>query len=379
MALLREGVDSGDPFHFLIVDLLTADVDAWRISKLIAGDASLSATKLILATTLDAYERIQTSDNFAAYLSKPVRQSQLLDCLVTATDSARPKPVAVEKNAPVALRPAVGQIALAGGGSARILLAEDHAINRRIAFAQLKELGLKADLATNGREAIDAYERNRYDIILMDCQMPEVDGFAATRAIRAIQARDGGEVRIIAMTANAMEGDRRACIEAGMDDYLSKPVELDRLRDALLPNEGQSGNPNAPHDGSSSQEVSGPRVLDADRLRQVFRGDAEAIREALELTMADCRPLASTLQSAVVEMDNDVATHAAHKLRGICGNVGATELAAIGLHIERAVKSADWPAAQVACNELEAALNRFAAAATAVQTEIGEAPLRKAL
>jgi CheY-like chemotaxis protein len=307
-----------------------------------------------------------------------VRQSQLLDCLVTATDSARPIPVVPKKNAPAAPRAAVGQIALAGGGSASILLAEDHAINRRIAFAQLKELGLKADLATNGREAIDAYERNRYDIILMDCQMPEVDGFAATRAIRAIQARDGGSVRIIAMTANAMEGDRRACIEAGMDDYLSKPVELDRLRDALLPNHDRSGDPDAPHNGRSSQDAGGPGVLDSDRLLQVFRGDDVAIREALELTMSECRPLASTLRSAVIAMDGDAATHAAHKLKGVCGNVGATELAAIGLHIERAVQSADWPAAQVACNELDAGLKRFAAAATATQTNIGDAPLRKA-
>jgi two-component system sensor histidine kinase/response regulator len=374
MTLLREGVDSGDPFHFLIVDLMTADVDAWRVSAQIAADASLSATKLILATTLDAYERVQTSDNFAAILSKPVRQSQLLDCLLTATDSVRPKPVASEKDAPVVPKLAVGQIAIAGSGSARILLAEDHAINRRIAIAQLKELGLKADLATNGREAIDAYERNRYDIILMDCQMPEVDGFAATRAIRAIQARDGGDVRIVAMTANAMEGDRRACIEAGMDDYLSKPVELDRLRDALLPNQSQSGTTMASHEGRSSRFIREPCVLDSGRLRQVFRGDAGAIREALELTMAECRPLASTLQSAIVGMESDVATHAAHKLKGICGNVGATELATIGTYIERAVKSADWPGAQVACNELEAALNRLEAAASA-----GESPLRTAL
>jgi polar amino acid transport system substrate-binding protein len=379
MALLRQGVDAGDPFHFLIVDLSTADVEAWRLSELIAGDASLSATRLILATTLDAYERIQTSDNFAAYLSKPVRQSQLLDCLVSATESARSKPVAAEKVAPAAPKRVAGHIAVAGGGAARILLAEDHAINRRIAFAQLKELGMQADLATNGREAIDAYERNRYDIILMDCQMPEVDGFAATRAIRAIQARDGGDVRIIAMTANAMEGDRRACIEAGMDDYLSKPVDLDRLRDALLSMQGRSGKPDGLHDGGSSQVGSAPRVLDSGRLRQVFHDDGEAIREALELTMLECRPLAATLQSAVVGMDSVAALHAAHKFKGICGNVGATELADIGLHIERAVKSADWPAAQLGCNGLEGGLYRFDAAATAVQSEIGESPMREAL
>jgi two-component system sensor histidine kinase/response regulator len=369
--LLREAVEAGDPIHFLILDLATADVDAWRLSETIAGDVAFSATKLILATTLDARESLLTSGSFAAYLAKPVRQSQLHDCIVTAMAAPRTRLLALEGHAPIAAPQAERSRYL----GARILLAEDHAINRRIAVAQLKELGVEADLAENGQEAIDAYERHRYDLILMDCQMPDVDGFAATRAIRAIQARDGGNVRIIAMTANAMEGDRKRCIEAGMDDYLSKPVELAKLRAALHPMLRPSENAN----GKTTQVPGVPCALDVARLRQVFQDDAEAIGEVLELSIGECRPLVAAMQSAIGRRQTDLVAHAAHKFKGICGNVGADELAAIGLQIERAAKAADWAWAQDGCSKLEGGLNRFVTAATAAQNGAHKPALREAL
>jgi two-component system sensor histidine kinase/response regulator len=342
--MLKKGVGAGDPFHFLIVDLSTADLDAWRLSESIARDASLSDTKLILAASLAARERLQATGSFAAYLAKPVKQSQLHDCLVTAMEIGRPRSRVIDK------------AALTDNVGARILLAEDHAINRRIALAQLEEFHLTADVATNGQEAIDAYEKHRYDIILMDCQMPEVDGFAATRAIRAIQARDGGNVRIIAMTANAMEGDRKTCIDAGMDDYISKPVGLDELRDVLrlAP---------TPSRLSSQAAQAAGQVLDSAKLRELFYDDAEAIRELLDLSISECRPLAAAMRSAVADQQSSAATEAAHKFKGICGNVGAHELASIGMRIERAAKSSDWASAQDGCSDLEAGMSRFVAAA----------------
>ena len=365
IALLREAVGASDPFHFLIVDLSTADLDAWRLSESIANDATLFDTKLILATSLDARKRLQATGKFAAFLAKPVKQSQLHDCMLTAMDATRPESHTVDQAVP------------AGKKAARILLAEDHPINRRIAFAQLKELGMEADVATNGQEAIDAYERNRYDIILMDCQMPEVDGFDATRTIRALQARDGGNVRIIAMTANAMEGDRKACIEAGMDDYLSKPVSLDQLREMLLPVATLSGDLTGRQHGTSSPIA--VAVLDSERLSQIFQHDAEAIRELLELSISECKPLAVAMQTAVAEKEITAATQAAHKFKGICGNVGANELASIGLRIERAARSADWVTAQDVCTDLDAGLGRFVAAAAAAQSHTKDTTNREAL
>jgi PAS domain S-box-containing protein len=377
LALLREGADAGDPYHFVIVDLSTTDVDVSRLSELIASDARLSATKMIVASTPDVRARSQTSDDIAAFVSTPVKQSQLLDCLVTATHTPRAKQLATERMAHV-MAPVEAAVHLVSG-SPRILLAEDHEINRRIAVAQLKELGMIADVASNGQEAIDAYEKHRYDVILMDCQMPEVDGFAATRAIRAIQGRDGGDVRIIAMTANAMEGDRKTCIDAGMDDYLSKPVELESLREALLPTLGRSGASGSGQDNSIPRAFGVWRVLDVGRLRQVFRDDPEAINEALELSVSECRPLVAEMQFAVAKKASTAATQAAHKFKGICGNVGANELAAIGLHIEQAVKLNDWALAQAGCGELDDALERFVAASAHARFDADETPMPKAI
>jgi CheY-like chemotaxis protein len=119
---------------------------------------------------------------------------------------------------------------MADGEPARILLVDDHPPNRTIVLQQLRRLGYIADVAGDGREAVEAVRTTRYELVLMDCIMPEVDGFEATRQIRASEARSGGHVPIVAMTANALEGDREACLRAGMDDYIAKPVRLAQLR-----------------------------------------------------------------------------------------------------------------------------------------------------
>jgi CheY-like chemotaxis protein len=114
-----------------------------------------------------------------------------------------------------------------------ILVADDNAVNRKLTLQQLKKLGHRADAVEDGRQAVDAVLGGGYDLVLMDCEMPELDGYAATRAIRDVERHRGGHVRIVAMTANALDGDREACLAAGMDDYLAKPVLLDALRGAL--------------------------------------------------------------------------------------------------------------------------------------------------
>jgi CheY-like chemotaxis protein len=158
----------------------------------------------------------------AAWLSKPVRQSQLHDAIVTAIGGATMATAAEPaQDAPESALPPLG---------ARVLVAEDNAVNQKVAVRLLEKLGCRVELVANGREAVEAAARDDYDCILMDCQMPEMDGYEATMAIRQREKQGATRTPIIAMTANAMPGDRDLCLAAGMDDYISKPVRRDALR-----------------------------------------------------------------------------------------------------------------------------------------------------
>jgi CheY-like chemotaxis protein len=221
---LHEAAAENDPFRIALLDQEMPGMAGSELGRQIMVDPQLKSTLLIMVTSLAqrgdaaALEKI----GFVGYLPKPVRQSQLYSCIALALDRARTSEVPV-----LITRHTVAEIANRG---LRILLAEDNIINQKVAQNILGKLGYKADVVANGLEAVRALELIDYDIVLMDCMMPEMDGFEATAKIR-----DHGslvrnhKVPIIAMTANAMQGDREKCLEAGMDDYLPKPVKKDEL------------------------------------------------------------------------------------------------------------------------------------------------------
>jgi len=180
---------------------------------------------LVLFSSLGRREAGDTDKLFSAYLAKPIRQSQLFDTLVG---------LLVHDAAPKVAAPAKPQLdpGMAVRHPLRILLAEDNVVNQKLAMRILQQMGYRADLASNGIEAVESVQRQTYDVVLMDVQMPEMDGLEAARQICARwepQARP----RIVAMTANAMQGDREMCLQAGMDDYLTKPIRVERLVEAL--------------------------------------------------------------------------------------------------------------------------------------------------
>jgi two-component system sensor histidine kinase/response regulator len=159
---------------------------------------------------------------FAGYLVKPIRQSQLYDCLVTVLRlPATPTPSTLVPQHRIADVPAPMRT--------RILVAEDNVVNQKVARRMLEKLGCRVDVVANGREALDALVQQPYDLVFMDCQMPEMDGYAATKAVREREQQTGSHIPIIAMTANALQGDRETCLEAGMDDYVRKPVQAAEL------------------------------------------------------------------------------------------------------------------------------------------------------
>jgi CheY-like chemotaxis protein len=219
---LRRAVFENDPYLVAVIDQEMPEVDGLSLARSIKSDPPIVDTRLVLLTD---YGQRMPEENLAAAgfvecRSKPVRQSRLLDCLKKAAANVPVKSPAQENQKPSA-EPLVYS-------PVRILLAEDNAVNQKVALAHLRKLGYHADLVENGYEVLAALERKCYDIVLMDCQMPDMNGYTAAATIRE---REGTQrhTYIIAMTANALAGDREVCIAAGMDDYLSKPIRSSEL------------------------------------------------------------------------------------------------------------------------------------------------------
>jgi len=218
-------IADGQTFDLAILDMHMPQMDGLTLAKKIR-DAN-TALPLVLFSSLGRKEAGDTDGVFSAYLGKPLRQSQLFDTLVTL--------LAHDRAPKVVSAPAKPKLdaSMAERHPLRILLAEDNVVNQKLALRLLQQMGYRVDLASNGIEAIESVERQPYDVVLMDVQMPEMDGLEATRRITA-RWPNGERPRIVAMTANAMQRDREECLAAGMDDYLTKPIRVERLVDALM-------------------------------------------------------------------------------------------------------------------------------------------------
>ena len=237
LELLRAAVVAGTPYDIALLDMQMPEMDGLTLARAIKADPAIAETRLIILTSLGHMFSNEELDaaGIDAYLVKPIKQSRLFDSLVDAMGKGRAESILTGSVSPTAI-PENGIPPLP---KMRILVAEDNVVNQKVALGQLQRLGCNADLVANGLEALAALPRLEYDVVLMDCQMPEMDGFEATLAIRKREQDPRsrcpwkGPIHIIAMTANAMQGDREKCLAAGMDDYVSKPVRLAELHAAL--------------------------------------------------------------------------------------------------------------------------------------------------
>jgi two-component system sensor histidine kinase/response regulator len=231
LELLREASAASDPFDLAILDMQMPDMDGLMLGTAIKADPAIAATRLVMLTSLG--NQLDAEDmkkaGIEACVLKPVKQSRLFSRI--AEVMAGHQPLARKKTQTTSLKLKSALIPPAVRKPVRILLAEDNIINQKVAIGLLNNIGYKADIANNGLEVLAALDLRPYDLILMDCQMPELDGYETTHRIRANPKC--ASMRIIAMTANAMRGESEKCLEAGMDDYLSKPVRLESLRDML--------------------------------------------------------------------------------------------------------------------------------------------------
>jgi PAS domain S-box-containing protein len=378
LVTLARSRDAGDPFAAAILDMQMPDMDGADVARAIKADETLTDLRLVLMTSLgqrgDARQMEELG--FAAYLVKPARQSDLFDSLslvLAGPEDGRTRRPIVTRHAMREMR----------RGAVRILLAEDNVTNQQVALGILRKLGLRADTVHDGHQAIESLERELYDLVLMDVQMPEMDGFEATRRIRdpdsAVLRHD---VPIIAMTAHAMQGDREQCLAAGMDDYVTKPISAQTLGAALdrwLPREDPDrASHSAPDRGAAGSSSQGPGAVVFDRAGLLSRlmDDAELVRVVVAGFLDDAPRLIAALTESVSSGDTPAAIRHAHTIKGASASVGAEAMCAIAERIEAAAIVGDDGAIRRLLPDLESSFARLRdeLAADLVQTPADSAP-----
>jgi PAS domain S-box-containing protein len=344
LGILRREAAAGDPYQLAILDLQMPEMDGLMLARAIKADPEIASTRLVLMTSLGhriEAEQLQAS-GIAAYLTKPVKQSQLYDCLaMVMAGTAAPRPISrsgrLLRPRPPESPPAPAPLPEGARRPARILVAEDNALNQEVALRQLRRLGYAAEAVANGREVLGALAYSHYDLVLMDCQMPELDGYAATAEIRR---REGASrhTPIIAMTANALEGDREQCLKAGMDDYLSKPVKQGDLAVILarwLPAPSLAAEAACQEEAATERgEPLDTSVLESLRALQA-EGESDLLLRLIDLFFHHAPLRLKALGEALAQGNAQALVQAAHSLKGICGNLGAREMAALCDELEK--------------------------------------------
>ena len=312
-------IEGGEKFDVAVLDMVMPEMDGLALAREIRRHRDERELPLVMLTSLGRLPQVQSSGVFAVQLAKPVKASQLYNALVQALAEHVQEPEADE---PV---PDVGKPATS---SLRILLAEDNAVNQKVALRLLDQLGYRADVASNGLEALEALERQPYDVVLMDVQMPELDGLDASRRICE---RWPAEVRprIVAMTANAMPEDREACFAAGMDDYLAKPIRPNELAEALSRARPLGDT------GTASAEGAGA-TLDASAIESLRELDGEEfLAEVIDTFLSDAPALVAALRTTYEEGDTEGLRRTAHTLKSNGQTFGAGRFSELCRELEQ--------------------------------------------
>jgi len=335
-------VRDGEAFDVGILDMQMPELDGIALALAIREHRTARELPLLLFSSLGRREPGTEAVQFAGHLTKPIKPSQLFDALAMVL-AGQPTRVDPRARPPVAL-----DAGMATRHPLRILLAEDNVVNQKLALRLLGQMGYRADVAANGLEAINALERQPYDLVLMDVQMPEMDGFEASREIRRRWHRDRGP-RIIAMTANVMQGDRELCIAAGMDDYLGKPIRVEQLVTAIERSAPRGPEPDEdggqPPTENQSAGKRGDERQSADLIdRTVFEPlratvGRDVLHEVLAAFRADSEQLIGTMRTALTQADTDAFRRAAHSLKSNAASFGARTVAALARDLESLARS----------------------------------------
>jgi CheY-like chemotaxis protein/HPt (histidine-containing phosphotransfer) domain-containing protein len=375
LAILRQ--PGPQSFDAVVLDYQMPDMDGAMLGEQIVKSREIAPTRLMLLTSLDRSGDMQrfAQIGFSAYLTKPVRTRELLACLNRAlSHDAQDWHM---HSQPIITRGTLVATETRRQYSGQVLLVEDNAINQRVARRFLERLGCEVQVVGDGRQAVEAYERNSYTFILMDMQMPVMDGLEATRRIRELEQGGAKRTPIVALTANAMMGTLERCLEAGMDDYLTKPLDISRLQDVLDRFMGRAeGDPVAAAPPSAAATLPTADNAIRARLADVAGDDEEFIIELVNAFLSGGADTVQELRAAVELSDATAIGRAAHKLKGAAANLHVNNLATLSFDLESRAKSgqkADWRA------DFEKIAAEFARVSDSLRTEFGiEEPARKA-
>jgi CheY-like chemotaxis protein len=339
---LQATADGAAPFDLAVLDYMMPDCDGFELGRQISSEDRFKTTRLVLLTSARG---IRGADDFAqlgfaAYLLKPVSYRDLRDCLarVMSVDGAewheRTQPIVVADHTRDA-------------NDRRLLLAEDNLVNQKVARGALEKLGFKVDIVSNGAEAVAAWETGRYHAILMDCQMPVMDGYQATREIRV---REGGRGRvpIIALTADAMIGAEQQCRDAGMDDYMPKPLDRSVLAETMDRHLGLAvPEATAPVAAQPLAQVPAPELpvaddpVDWDQFMSVTDGDVEFAQELVQLFIDSGDAALRDISAALGRGDLAAIGTVAHSFKGSSANIRAQSASAAASRLEEAARAGD--------------------------------------
>jgi CheY-like chemotaxis protein len=346
--MLKKAQDS-KAYDVILLDLDMPGMDGLEVGRQIKADKRIANIPIIMLTSVGAYGDAQKSKAIGIdiYLTKPVRQKNLHSAILAVINGAGLDEISLTHDWSNGKKEPKNMADF----DLRVLVAEDSTTNQLLAVMVLKKFGCQVDVAVNGAEAVAAFKNNKeYDLILMDCQMPVMDGFEATGQIREIEKTMGANkhVPIIALTANALKGDRKKCINAGMDDYLSKPFNINQIQTILFhwfdtPESADSSQNTAPQTEDSQPKDTHELVLDANVLNVIrdlqIEGEPDLLSEVITTFFEDTDLIIDDLDAALLQQDIEVIMKDVHKLKSSSASVGALSLSDAAKFLESSCKT----------------------------------------